>query len=572
MISIARSVSRGEGHVSVQSGPALSKFDVLAGRYEVLDLIAEGGMALIYLGRQIGLGRHVAIKTLLPHLSRRPEVVARFRREAEAVQRLSHPNTIRIYDFGVTDEDTTYLVMEFLVGQTLDRVLAKVGRLPLAVVVDVGRQVLKSLVEAHGHGIVHRDIKPGNLMLCRQLGELNFVKVLDFGLARLPISDDQPFKTDSGVTLGTPTYMSPEQVAHKRLDARSDIYSLGLTLFELATGKPAYSASGPYEVAMRHLSEMPLELTKPVAGTDLGRVILRAAHKDPAERYPSAEAMLVALERIETGEAAGSLLDELESGDFAYPPLSSSDDEGVEFEDRPTEALSNMVSRRRPRWLGLATVAVLALLGAGLFALAGSDRPTEREPIPSLARSNEAQPSPTDPTSAAASTGDSPAAERATAGPPESSPTPPDTPPVEVTPSLIQMRIDSEPEGATVLLDGQEICTTPCEHRRAAKPRTGRLVISRSGFVPSEHVVALDQNVLLPVALTPEMEERAEVVTDEPSPRTADRRGPAVPEASRELPPVEPGEPEPAAGVEPPGLDDPEVEPTEPRRRLPVDF
>ena len=272
----------------------LKERHVLDGRFQILERIGEGGMGTVYAGVQLGLGRKVAIKTLNPEFSGNEDLVARFRREAHIIQNLTHPNTVRLYDFGETPEGHLYIVMEYLEGRTFDQVIAKRQRIPVQTVVDLAKQVLGSLIEAHAQGIVHRDLKPSNLMLCEQLGADNHVKVLDFGLARADI-EQVSLHTYSGAVMGTPHYMSPEQARGHRVGSASDLYSLSLTLFEMVMGSPAYQASSPYELAMHHLTSDPLVIPSLLASTRLGSVIAKGAEKSLEDRYQSAQEMLEAL-------------------------------------------------------------------------------------------------------------------------------------------------------------------------------------------------------------------------------------------------------------------------------------
>jgi serine/threonine protein kinase len=364
-----------------EPSPTAHGLTVIADRYQILDKLAAGGMGAVYVASQLDLRRRVAIKTLHPEESADEGLRARFRREAEAVQRLTHPNTVRVYDFGETDDGWLYLVMEYLEGLMLDEVLHQLGPLPVDTVAHLGEQVLGSLIEAHAHGIVHRDIKPSNLMLCRQLGRRDFVKVLDFGLAHLERTSVD-FKTLTGTTLGTPHYMSPEQVKGRPLDGRSDLYSLAMALFELATGAPPYDGATPFEVALKHVEPGPLSLPKELARTRLGRVIARAAQKRPDDRYDSATAMLCALTAAPTAERP-ELLERL--GFVAAAPERHADP--VPTLDRPLkprrtsppdrtlpldvelERLVRSLHTQKSRWLGaavlLGTIAVLALVLAG---------------------------------------------------------------------------------------------------------------------------------------------------------------------------------------------------------------
>ena len=264
----------------------------LDGRFRIDAHLGGGGQGQVYVATQLGLDRQVAIKTLNPELAEHPHLVQRFHREAQIIQSLAHPNTVRIYDFGQTDDDLMYIVMEYLKGRPLDLVVRRSGSLPVDDVTGMGCQILGALMEAHSMGMVHRDIKPSNMFLCELVGAPNFVKLLDFGLARGHIGGKEAFKTATGAVMGTPHYMSPEQVRGEVVDARTDLYSLAFSLYELATGDPPYHGETPYQVIAKHLTEEPISLPNLLMDCRLGRVIAKAAQKNMEERYGTAEEML----------------------------------------------------------------------------------------------------------------------------------------------------------------------------------------------------------------------------------------------------------------------------------------
>ena len=266
---------------------------VLLGRYRPISVLGEGGMGKVYLAEQkMGTAtRKVAIKTLHPELSGDPQLVARFHRESETVIELRHPNTIQFYDFGELDDGTLIIVMEYIEGKPLAKVLEEEGA------IDPGRadkiiiQACGSLHEAHQRGIVHRDLKPENILLTNQGGQSDFVKVLDFGIAKRDDAEDpnQAKLTKQGMVLGTPPYMSPEQFSGQQLDARSDIYSLGVMLYELLCGEPPFLAEEPWDVIRMHLEEPPLPPSRrspPVRiPPTLEWMLLCCLHKEPEKRF-----------------------------------------------------------------------------------------------------------------------------------------------------------------------------------------------------------------------------------------------------------------------------------------------
>ena len=227
----------------------------LGEKYVIVAPLGQGGMGRVYRGVQLSVNRQVAIKLITgstPHL---PEWEQRFRREAQAMAQLSHPNSIRLFDFGVTEAEEPYMVMELLEGVDLARYIADHGPLPLAPTLHIVRQILLALSEAHALGIVHRDIKPDNVFVARVRGGDNIVKVMDFGIAGVTRSTRQHKLTSTGIIIGTPTYMSPEQARGEAVDARSDLYSLGVVLFEMLTCQHPFVSSNAMSVLLAHLTQ-----------------------------------------------------------------------------------------------------------------------------------------------------------------------------------------------------------------------------------------------------------------------------------------------------------------------------
>ncbi|MDX2051537.1 MAG: serine/threonine-protein kinase [Polyangiaceae bacterium] len=270
---------------------------LLGGRFRVRRVLGEGGMGVVYEGeQQMGSTvRKVAIKTLHLHLSKDPSIMARFHRECGTVAQLEHPNTIKFYDFGTTDDGALYIAMEFVDGHALSAVIEKEGALRPDRVIKIMRQVCGALDEAHQQGIIHRDLKPENVVLTNRAGETDFVKVLDFGIAGRTESADAAKEqklTQQGMVLGTPPYMSPEQFTGKALDARSDIYSLGVMTYEMITGRLPFDATTPWEWATQHMTVQPRPLEATPAAQKLPEnmrsAIMRALSKDPAHRPDTA--------------------------------------------------------------------------------------------------------------------------------------------------------------------------------------------------------------------------------------------------------------------------------------------
>ena len=275
----------------------LSPGHLVAGRYELVELLGEGGHGAVYRALQKPLGREVAIKMILAEAALSDGMLERFTREAALVQRLEHPNTVRIYDFGTTDHGLPFIVFELLRGRTLEQEIAR-GTLTTFRVGRVATQVLKSLMEAHALGIVHRDIKPSNVLLSDYSGEIDFVKVLDFGVARHsePGAGGAPI-TRAGQIVGTPSYMAPEQIHGGAIGPEADLYALGLVMAEAASGVRVYDEGSAMQIWMKQTSAEPVPLPPIVLSSALGPVIARATRKVASERYPSAAAMLADVER-----------------------------------------------------------------------------------------------------------------------------------------------------------------------------------------------------------------------------------------------------------------------------------
>jgi eukaryotic-like serine/threonine-protein kinase len=269
---------------------------VFDGRYRVVRKLGTGGMANVYLAEDQELGRSVAIKMLDERHSQDEQFVERFRREAKNAAGLSHPNIVSIYDRGQA-EGTYYIAMEYLEGRNLKELLITRGPTPLAVAIDYARQILAALGFAHRHGIVHRDIKPHNVVVAPD----GLLKVTDFGIARSGTSQ----MTETGSIIGTAQYLSPEQAKGAPVTPASDIYSVGIVLYEMLTGSVPFTGDTPLEIAMKHLSTTPLppsEKRREVPH-ELDSIVLRALAKDPADRYQSADEMDADLARASRGQA-----------------------------------------------------------------------------------------------------------------------------------------------------------------------------------------------------------------------------------------------------------------------------
>ena len=274
---------------------------LLGGRYELDGIVGRGGMAEVFRARDIRLDRIVGVKTLRDDLARDQTFQARFRREAQSAASLNHPSIVAVYDTGedmVGNTPVPYIVMEFVDGRTLRDLLRDDRRLLPERAAEITDGVLRALDYSHRNGIVHRDIKPGNVMLTRA-GD---VKVMDFGIARA-VSDAQATMTQTAQVIGTAQYLSPEQARGERVDARSDLYSTGCLLYELLTGRPPFTGDSPVAIAYQHVREAPVPPSRidPELPPWCDAIVLKAMEKDPADRYQSAGEMRNDIQRALSG-------------------------------------------------------------------------------------------------------------------------------------------------------------------------------------------------------------------------------------------------------------------------------
>jgi beta-lactam-binding protein with PASTA domain/predicted Ser/Thr protein kinase len=348
---------------------------VFDGRYRIIRKLGAGGMANVYLAEDQELGRRVAIKILDDRHAADDSFIERFRREAKNAAGLSHPNIVSIYDRGEA-EGTYYIAMEYLSGRSLKELIVGRGPTPIRIAIDYTRQILAALGFAHRNGIVHRDIKPHNVVVDAD-GRL---KVTDFGIARSGASQ----MTEVGSIIGTAQYLSPEQARGAPVDQRSDVYSVGIVLYEMLTGKVPFTGETPLEIAMKHLSEVPVPPSEVRSDVpeDLDLVVLRALAKDPEDRYQTAEEMDADLARIQRGLSVSS-----ETTDAATAVLAGAGISGAPtiIAPRPTQVAPPQPPARMPpagyygyegpprrsRALWPWVLVLLLLLGAGFAAWFG---------------------------------------------------------------------------------------------------------------------------------------------------------------------------------------------------------
>ncbi|HEX5659717.1 MAG TPA: protein kinase [Polyangiales bacterium] len=327
---------------------------VLNGRYRITELLGEGGMGLVYRGERLQLGRPVAIKFLHSPYAKSPKYMARFEREARAMSKLSHPYCVSVIDFGVHDEP--YIVMDFVTGDTLRELMDKERLAPYRAI-QITRQILAGLAHAHGQGVIHRDIKPGNIMVGEATGVGDHVRIFDFGLAKLhdPAAEgDQSMAT----VIGTPAYMAPEQTRAEQIDARADLYAVGVLLYELLVGDKPFVGEDAYAVIrmQREDTAAPLRKRSPELSEELEQVVGKALQKARDDRYQSAAEFVTALDATpEANQRMSSV-----PTDSGVPRLSTP---RPKREPSGTHSVSaeQMARSTRRSILGLALVAVVGL-------------------------------------------------------------------------------------------------------------------------------------------------------------------------------------------------------------------
>ena len=462
------------------------------GRYLIEGVLGEGGMGLVYRATHAVLNKPLAVKVLRPDVSKDEEIITRFRQEAQSASAIGNEHIISISDFGTLTDGSTYFVMEFLDGIDLTTAIEQeTPKMSVARAVHIGRQLCHALGAAHDAGIVHRDLKPDNIYLIRRGQDSDFVKVLDFGIAK--VGSGTRRLTKAGQVFGTPHYMSPEQCGGQGIDHRTDIYALGVILYEMVTGQVPFDADNLMGVLTKHMYELPVppnsigELTVECPPA-LEAIILKALQKSPADRYETMAELADDLGRLATGEIPSAVAEGVRRGD-------------------PTGAIglptvSGPMATVRPRstaWLPIAVGGALLLAAAiaGILYLAGDKEAPPPDPVATNAEAVE-------PVLEAEAEDPEPEAETVPENDPET---------VEAVGSreTAKVIITSEPDGAEVWMEGELIGNTPVEIPRPEGERRMELRLRRARYE--------EQSIRIS-ALTQESVH----ITLEPARRTADRR------------------------------------------------
>jgi serine/threonine-protein kinase len=449
------------GHVTLKGG-RMSLVGSKVGNYDVTRLLGRGGMGEVYVGEHPLIHKQVAIKVLRQELAQQPTLVARFFAEARAVTSIKHHNIVEILDFGQTRDpesgrDTVYILMELLEGESLSTRLER-GPLGETACVLVLSQAASALAASHAKAIIHRDLKPDNIFLCRRGDDELFVKLLDFGVAKLSPSGGSAWKTRTGQVVGTPTYMSPEQCAGKKqIDGRSDIYSLGVVLFQALTGSVPFPGDSLSRMLAMHMNEPPPRpsTVRPGVSPRLEAIVLRCLEKAPADRYQTCEELQHALEG-KPSQATGA--DTVVESGGAKTVIESS-----RAKPKPASPPTMLeVPRNRP-------IALYAVLGAVAIggALVAVLRPKSTAPAPPVAAV--ASPAPVAPVAAP-----------------------------------VRLQLESSPAGAEVRQGSSVLGTTPLTLTRKKGEPPFDVQLSMPGYKSEARTLTTDADLRVEVALAKE--------------------------------------------------------------------
>lgn len=452
---------------------------VIDGRYLVESVLGEGGMGVVYACKHKLIGKRVAMKVLRADMARDPEVTSRFLNEARAASAIGSPHIIDISDFGRLPDSSTYFVMEYLDGQPLTKIIDPVALVPVTRIIHIARQLAEGLAAAHHANIVHRDLKPDNIFLVQHGAERDFVKILDFGIAKVSTADSR--LTRAGQVFGTPHYMSPEQAAGSAVDHRGDIYALGVILYEMASGKVPFDADNFLGILTQHMYKAPAAIRKTVpaaAGIPAGleAIILKCLSKRQDQRYQSMDEVILDFDRLQSGEVPEAVTDiENRAEEFAVPG---------DYFNVPSQAdggAGKLIAIRRKNWplytgvaALLAAVAIVAAIvtqgiseSRGETHGEGHDAPLENGSAAPTALALRPEPAPSTPVIAKAA---------------------PKAPQPAVETTVRQVVLATEPIDAQVFLGGKSIGSSPVLVD-VVEGEQAKLEIRRAGFRTKEVTV-----------------------------------------------------------------------------------
>jgi serine/threonine-protein kinase len=504
---------------------------VINDRFKITALIARGGMGKVYRAEQSPLGRVCAIKVLNPNYAGEhdPEFHKRFFLEASIASKLTHPNTVTIFDYGRTDDDIYYMAMEYLEGHTLHRAIREAGHFPEERAAHVARQICRALREAHSLGVIHRDLKPANIFLVEHGDETDFVKVLDFGLVKNVSGDGKGEDlTQTGLFMGSPKYMAPEQIRGDKVDARTDIYALGIIMYEMITGKVPFDRPNSVNILMAHVNEdaPALRQMNPAVNVSpaIEDTVARCMAKDPDQRFRSMDEVLAALKRVGGGTLTATISGvgtgeyKSLSGSGSGPQVTAGQNGAISGSNpaflSPTgsdpgsipsplavpsdsPAAGAPLMSQPPSRTGSKGMLVAAVVGA--LAIAGIIGYVALRP----GKPTTAPASQTPMATAATETATAPPTNTVAVAPTATAPV------TGPTSTLVKVRVNSDPDGASVKEDGVELCSsTPCDilykGSDADPSKEHRLTIMHAGYrMETKTVKVGDSPVNVKLAIIP---------------------------------------------------------------------
>jgi serine/threonine-protein kinase len=438
----------------------------LDGRYRIEKRLGEGGMGIVYKAVHTTLGKALAIKVLRPEVSKNEEILQRFRQEAQSASQIGNPHIIDISDFGTLPDGSTYFVMEFLTGQSLTATLAQ-GTFGLARTTHIARQLCSALSAAHAVGIVHRDLKPDNVQLIERAGQKDFVKVLDFGIAK--VGGNASKLTQAGQIFGTPHYMSPEQCAGSDVDQRTDIYAVGVILYEMVAGRVPFDAENLMGILTKQLYENPVppsQLEPPAdIAPELEAVILKCLQKKPEARYQTMAELGADIDALDRGVTPKASTERA----LRMAPLAGPETlDGVEARISAGASAPEFALRKSKTPLYTGVLLAVAVAVAGLWVImGGSHEPSEVTNADKAAAGASTTSAPLQPTAAM------PGAEPVAAAEPSAAPPASDPPLLTVT---------SHPELAEIYVDGTLVGTTPWSVAKPVQGSSLEFEVRRAGY------------------------------------------------------------------------------------------
>ena len=473
---------------------------VLADRYRVLRQLGQGGMGVVYEAEHVQLGKKVAIKLLLAKFADDPEAIARFQREALTVSQIGNPHIIDVVDIGVAPDGRSFVVLELLTGADLGVVLSRTGPMNPQRAIAIMQQVLQGVGAAHARGIVHRDLKPDNVFLVQRGTNVDFVKILDFGISKILDAVDAKVRlTSTGTVVGTPIYMAPEQAMGGAIDHRADLYALGIMFYEMLAGRPPFDAPSYIALVTKHLHEEPppLKQFRPDLPNWLTAVVHRALEKEPDRRFASADAFLAALPSKSALMATDNVAT-LSPGQVpALPQLGTGKNQAHRKSTSSTSAASAVTistsrASRLP-WIILAFATVAAATALTILVATKRNEPAPAAP----AHVASALPTPVQAPGVASGNGEGSAAGPAAWADPARAA-------IIATPiaSEGELQISTLPVGATVFVDDQKIGVTPIEDYEVAPGQhTIRLELAGYAIVETPQKIAAGDTLTLVVPM-----------------------------------------------------------------------